>query len=237
MLKKTSHTCLWALLATSGMVALADDGPTAKALFFSTTGDVLVAQGPTAPPTTTKAAPAVKSKAAASKLGVSYFVRLQAKDGSSKNVLTSRQFKSGERFQLGLKVAGPTYVYVLNEDNAGHSIVLYPQPGQDPFINAMGTVFLPGKGSFEFDAEPGIEQLTVLLSKSKLEQPIAYLQGGKPDYVSDASSQAAPVLASKGVVFNDDPTPTDGNRVASYVVKPMTAAGDVLNLKIKLVHK
>jgi len=101
-------------------------------------------------------------------IGLSYFIRLQNKDGSYSEVLTSRKFKSGERFQIALKVNRPSYIYVLNESDSGKVVQIYPQPGVDNFINAMGSVILPGKGTFEFDQEPGIEQLLVYVSETPL---------------------------------------------------------------------
>lgn len=101
-------------------------------------------------------------------VGLSYFIRLKDPDGSTRDVLTSRKFKSGERFQLGLKVNRPSYVYVLNEGPNGKVAQIYPQHGIDNFINAMGTVFLPGKGAFEFDHEPGTEHLLVYVSSSPM---------------------------------------------------------------------
>jgi hypothetical protein len=105
-----------------------------------------------------------KKSPKAGPLGASYFIRLKDADGSTHDVLASRTFKSGERFQLGVKVNRPTYVYILNQAPDGTVSQIYPQPSQDNFINAMGVVFLPGKGSFEFDSKPGVEQLLVFLS-------------------------------------------------------------------------
>jgi hypothetical protein len=119
-------------------------------------------------------------------LGASYFIRLKSPDGSTRDVLASRTFKSGERFQLGVKVSRPAYVYVLNQAPDGTVSQIYPQPSQDNFVNAMGVVFLPGKGSFEFDNKPGVEQLLVFLSpepaKGDMSQRIRNLS---PDLVSD----------------------------------------------------
>ncbi|MGV7240351.1 DUF4384 domain-containing protein [Caballeronia sp. M23-90] len=119
-------------------------------------------------------------------LGASYFIRLKSADGSTRDVLASRTFKSGERFQLGVKVSRPAYVYVLNQAPDGTVSQIYPQPSQDNFVNAMGVVFLPGKGSFEFDNKPGVEQLLVFLSpepaKGDMTQQIRTIQ---PDLISD----------------------------------------------------
>lgn len=58
--------------------------------------------------------------------------------------------------------------YILNEDPNGQVTQIYPQPGRDNFVNAMGVVFLPSQGAFEFDHNPGTEQLLVYVSKKPM---------------------------------------------------------------------
>lgn len=106
-----------------------------------------------------------KKSAASANIGASYFIRLKNSDGSTRDVLANRKFKSGERFQLGIKVNTPSYIYILNEDPQGKITQIYPQPGRDNFVNAMGVVFLPSQGAFEFDSIPGTEQLLVYVSQ------------------------------------------------------------------------
>jgi hypothetical protein len=201
-------------------------GQSAKALFYSTSGAVLVASKPSIP---------TSQKPSLGTLGVGYFIRLKKGNGSNVDVLANRIFKSGERFQVGLKVSGPTYVYVLNADNTGRTVTLFPQPGQDALVDAMGTVFLPAKASFEFDGVPGIEQLTILISPTQIENPENFANGVKPDFVSDGKQP--PLMASKAIVFSEDPTPSDGVVPASYVVKKQTNPKDVISLRLKLVHQ
>lgn len=101
-------------------------------------------------------------------IGASYFIRLKNPDGSTRDVLASRNFQSGERFQLGVKVNTPSYIYIFNEDPSGKISQIYPQPGHENFVNAMGVVFLPSKGAFEFDNVPGAEQLLVFVSPKRM---------------------------------------------------------------------
>ena len=186
-----------------------------------------------------------KKPAVPKQIGASYFIRLKNSDGSSQDVLTSRKFKSGERFQLAVKVNHPTYVYILNEAPDGKVTQIYPQQGQDSFINAMGTVFLPGKGSFEFDQEPGTEQLLVYLSSTPMPGNVTErVRVASPDIVSvfaDASTNiktctdvrtvnssaseqpekvelasAGAGYAAKGIAFKDDAVPTCDSAKAQY---------------------
>jgi len=132
---------------------------------------------------------------------------------------------SGERFQLGVKVNRPSYIYILNEDSKGKLKLLYPQPGKSNFFDAMGTVFLPSEGAFEFDHEPGVEQLLVYVSQKPLKgdvpgriykqrpdivtatptstMTIASLNCGTPSASSHTALANGQEIASKGIQFSD----------------------------------
>lgn len=166
-------------------------------------------------------------------IGASYFIRLKNSDGSTSDVLATRKFKTGERFQLAIRVNRPSYIYVLNEAPSGKVTQIYPQPGVDNFVDAMGTVFLPAKGAFEFDREPGTEQLLVYVSTTTMvhdmSERVSLL---RPDVITASSMQntalsscaqpavvtnavlpvpsttvqlaSAEVYASKGIKFSED---------------------------------
>lgn len=230
----TAAGLLALLLAGS---AAAQEGYSAKAIFFGADSQAVAVGTAAQPATATASAPAnakvvstaakTSTKIAARKvppaLGASYFIRLKQPDGATQDVLASRTFKSGERFQLGVKVSRPTFVYIMNEGPDGQLTQLYPAAGQSAMLDAMGVVFLPAHGAFEFDGQPGIEQLSVVMSPKALDRPGETLRGAKPDLVSDPSPQlaagpaacgAAPVLdsaapsyAAKGVRYTEDSAP------------------------------
>jgi len=259
-----------ALLAMSGL-SCAQEGYSAKSLFFSEDGTVKTAA--TARPAA--AAPAAlqarndtkgkqKKTLVAKQIGASYFIRLKRDDGTTRDVLANTTFRSGDRFQLGVKVNRPSYVYVMNQDPDGNVSQIFPVAGQDNYVNAMGTVFLPARGAFEFDAKPGAEHLLVFLSPTPMREGVQEVTGrSQPDLVSDtggtcsaagdplfaskgiafkeddaAHCGAAPAFASKAIVFSDDARPEQGGQVASYVVKKLDNKTDKnLFLKIKLAHE
>lgn len=238
---------LASLLLLSG-AAFGQEAYSAKSLFFGEDGDVLTAStgssGAAAPAPAAKpvAAPVKVAKASKKKtiapkqIGASYFIRLKRADGSVQDVLASRSFQSGDRFQLGVKVNRPSYVYVLNQDPDGNLSQIFPAGGQSNYINAMGTVFLPAKGAFEFDAKPGVEHLLVFMSPTPMNGNMQErLRGIEPDLVAGVAdtsgggncpaptrlAAAAPaadgapaglgssgdMYASKGIVFSDDRAP------------------------------
>jgi hypothetical protein len=193
--------CLTALSLLLAGSACAEEAYSAKALFFGE-DDAVVAVSTTQKdkPTTTAVAAvrqdspkkglvqvANKKPADPQSIGASYFIRLKNPDGSTNDVLTSRKFKSGERFQLGVKVNRPSYIYIYNEDPNGKVTQVYPQPGRDNFVNAMGVVFLPSQGAFEFDQEPGVEKLLVYVSKTAVPNGMQErIQKMRPDVVTAA---------------------------------------------------
>lgn len=285
--RRANKVLVIAFAAMSVGVHAEESAYTAKALFFGEDGDMkTVATGKvssdedgkaiaiaTSPKKTLqKPKSVVANKAPDSRpLGAAYFVRLKKPDGATEDVLlANRVFSTGDRFQLGLKVNRPSYVYIFNEDPDGRITMLYPRPGGSAAVNAMGTVFLPTQGSFEFQGQPGTEKLLVLMSKEEMLQPDAALHKAQPDLVAgglpgsckvmvadagnytskaivysqdtstsnaNCNTTAAPLYASKAIVFADDPQPAAGQQMASYVVKPQTASkAEPLLLKIQLAH-
>lgn len=223
-----------AALLTLSSLALAQQQYSAKSLFFAEDGSVVSAStskpGAAAPlQAKSDAKPKQKKTLVASKqIGASYFIRLKTADGSTQDVLASHAFSSGDRFQLGVKVNRPSYVYVLNQDPEGNLSQIFPVQGQDNYVNAMGTVFLPSRGAFEFDAKPGAEQLLVFLSPKPMNGVQELVGRSQPDMVGGSADVAAagtcaapadrvagqtapgrelngPEFASKGIAFKDDP--------------------------------
>ncbi len=197
---------LLSLLLLAG-AACAEESYSAKSLFFGEDDSVIaVSTAPKAKPAAVASTPeatrkpattvAHKKPAAPAHIGASYFIRLKQPDGSTRDVLANRKFKSGERFQLGVKVNTPSYIYILNEDPNGKITQIHPQPGRDNFVNAMGVVFLPSQGAFEFDHNPGTEQLLVYVSKKPIGTGMPErVRTMRPDIVSTLADAPAPNCA------------------------------------------
>lgn len=227
----------------------------AKSLFFGEDGKVVAAstaQKPAAeakPVLAAKRDAKVKKTLAAPQIGASYFIRLKQPDGSTRDVLASRTFKSGDRFQLGVKVNRPSYIYVLNQDPNGQLSQIFPVPGQDNYVNAMGTVFLPSRGAFEFDATPGAEHLLVFLSPTPLRGGVSEMLGkAQPDLVADTGAAGAgscalrldlagaplvadagsPGYASKAITYKEEEActaPAFASKAITFTDDPMPGEG------------
>lgn len=240
---------LASLLFMSG-AACAEQAYSAKSLFFGEDGSV-VSASTGKKPAAASAAPAlakndVKSKQkktlAATRVGASYFIRLKHADGSTRDVLASRTFKSGDRFQLGVKVSRPSYIYVLNQDPDGNLAQIFPAGGQDNYVNAMGTVFLPARGAFEFDAKPGAEQLLVFLSPTPMNGGVAEIVAkDQPDLVAGLNDGGmcgvnpiapssvpldGPAFASKAITFKEDSAPGCKDAQPAYASKAIVFSDD-----------
>ena len=191
-------------LATLAVNAGAQEAYTAKSLFFSANNSVVAVGTDNKPdgdsaalaaaqPASNTSSPSVvkvSSKKHAAHLGASYFIRLKDDDGTTHDVLTRRIFKSGEKIQLGVRVNKPSYVYILNEAPDGTITQIYPQASQDNFVDAMGVVFFPAKGSFQFDDKPGMEKLLVFLSPQPAHDDVTRrLRGVAPDVVANPVAQ------------------------------------------------
>ncbi|GAB2873414.1 hypothetical protein GCM10027093_06210 [Paraburkholderia jirisanensis] len=196
-------------LAALAMHASAQEAYSAKSLFFSENDAVVaVGTGPQQPDTSVATTPTqtpgvvkvtTHSRKHSPQLGLSYFVRLKNDDGSTQDVLTRRVFRSGEKFQLGVKVSRPSYVYILNQAPDGTITQIYPQPSQDNFVDAMGVVFFPAKGSFQFDDKPGMEKLLVYLSSERVHSDVRQrVRDAAPDLVASPVMQQTAAAGACG---------------------------------------
>lgn len=196
--KDNAATVAVSTLPTDNAAAVAvstppTDNAAAVAVSAPPTDNAAAVANASAPVRKTTSVAQKKKPAAPSHIGASYFIRLKNPDGTTQDVLASRKFKSGERFQLGVKVNAPSYIYILNEDPNGKVAQIYPQPGHNNFVNAMGVVYLPSQGAFEFDNVPGTEQLIVYVSPKPMPGAMPELvKSMRPDIVSVLHDAPAP---------------------------------------------
>lgn len=222
----------------------------AKSIFFAEDGDAKAVATSNAQPVTKdngtavaidtapKKAKAVKVAAnknkAASAVGAAYFIRLKKSDANSEDVLATRVFATGDKFQLGLKVNNPSYVYIFNEDSNGNITMLHPQEGRTAAVDAMGTVFLPSQGSFQFEGPAGMEKLMVLIAQEEIFQPTTTLKKIQPDLVtrvafpaasSEVSGQTAPMSVSSCDIQATEVAPASTLEAPSVAPVMMADAG------------
>lgn len=209
---------------------------TAKSLFFSANNSVVavgtdhkpegdstaLAAAQHASSSSSPSVVKVSSKKRVAHIGASYFIRLKDNDGTTHDVLTRRIFKSGEKIQLGVRVNKPSYVYILNEAPDGTITQIYPQPSQDNFVDAMGVVFFPAKGAFQFDDKAGMEKLLVFLSPELAHDDVTRrLRGVAPDVIANPVAQTT---ADNNVCPSTGATVAAATTVASDATAPIQLA-------------
>lgn len=80
-----------------------------------------------------------------------------------------KAFKSGDRFRLRLQSNFNGYVYVVNVTPGGEKRLLFPR-GQSRGNNVRAGQFyyVPAANEFQFNDEPGLEVLQILMSRSRV---------------------------------------------------------------------
>jgi hypothetical protein len=98
-----------------------------------------------------------------------------AASGQRERLESGTPLSLGDHLTLELKASTPLYVYIVNEDEAGHSYALFPIPELDQKnpLPANATHLLPGtRGgrnlSWTVDSPGGREHLMILASPERL---------------------------------------------------------------------
>ncbi len=142
-------------------------------------------------------------------LGLATTVELK-RDGETKNVNTSEEFKSGDKVKLKFTSKTDGYVYWLAKGTTGSYTVLYPneKAGIDNAIKRNVEYTVPAKGAFKFDSTPGNEELLCIVSSEKIED----LEKGIKDGMKDTTAlntitnkqEETKKSGTRDLVFEDD---------------------------------
>lgn len=176
-------------------------------------------------------------------LGVKFWIEL--KDGNTfQPVLTSHDFRSGDKFIFKVQPNMECYVYIFHEGSSGNRAVLFPtkETGTENLVKANRILTVPTTNYFAMDKTPGKEKLYVVLSLAKIEtfeslstNTINY--EGTGFYILTVSETRdlndLMKTSTKDIVYCDD---SDEFSPASYVVNP-TTDDSVLVHEVTLKHK
>jgi hypothetical protein len=93
-------------------------------------------------------------------------ILLQGGDRRNREVSADTTFFEGQRFRIRLSSNLSGYLYVLCANSQGSAQLLYPNIGSDATNHiAVGRkTMVPERDWFQFDNEPGVEQIFVVLS-------------------------------------------------------------------------
>ena len=207
----------------------------AKNLYYATTppGPASWAGGKMPP------APVAAANSAAN-AGLKYRILRREPGGEAVEVDADTLFRSGDRIRFGFEPNVDGYLYVIQRGSTGRWSVLLPHPmidGGRNDVTPFGEVTVPPEGWFQFDENPGAEQVFVYLSR----EPIDTLPWGGGAVVSAQSVDEPTVIElansvrSRDLVFEKDDAPGDADR-AAYVVNQDDAGGAVA-WTVELSHR
>lgn len=124
--------------------------------------------------------PRTREVALEASAGVQYtveasLIRVAAGSGRRERLDSGARLALGDDLTLEFKSSAPLYVYVINEDEAGHSFALFPLPDLDRKnpLPQDTTLVLPGARngknvSWSVDSQGGREHLMILASPTRL---------------------------------------------------------------------
>lgn len=145
--------------------------------------------------------------------GVQYWIDLR-RDGRQLKVTNKFNFKSGDRIKFHVKSNINGYAYILLKSGSrGEQSVLFPDKAvNDNNKVASGKEYiLPERGYLTFDDNPGLEKVSLVLSRMPIDAK-AYL---------DKGSESAPTLIASAMTGSKDLIP---QRVLVHYPKQTTVA-------------
>ncbi len=154
--------------------------------------------------------------------GVQYWIELH-RSGQVKRVNNKTSFTSGDRIKFHVKPNINGYAYiVLKSGSRGEQSVLFPDPArrEDNQIVRGRPYVLPADGYLTFDDNPGIEKVSLLLSRTPLDAR-AYLgrQATERILIASAATGAKDLIPAKILLAYSPPATSPVKPAASPPVK------------------
>lgn len=139
--------------------------------------------------------------------GVQYWIELH-RARQVMRVTNKHSFKSGDqiRFHVKANINGYAYI-VLRSGSQGEQSVLFPEPGEDNRVRSGRDYALPKDGFLTFDSNPGLEKVTLLLSRTPLDAQ-AYLEkrdASETTLIASAMPGSKDLIPSKIVLAYSTP--------------------------------
>jgi hypothetical protein len=166
-------------------------------------------------------------------------------DGSERPVDPSSTFRSGDRIRFVFESNTDGFLNIQQQGSSGVWRVLFPDPnmnGGSNYISKGKKYLVPGQGSsFHFDRTPGVEHLTVYLSKSASkdlpgsDHPVMQAMTVTQSVIDQLRGE----VRSRDLVFETDTAEApDGSKLveATYVVNKQLQ-GQAIFLTLDLKHQ
>ena len=194
----------------------------------------------------------------ASRLGVKFWIALKRGE-TLQDVQTTETFRSGDAFKLRFESNMDGFAYVFQEGTTGRRSLLFPLP-QDAGANRVAkfaTVAVPpGTAYFQFDQNPGMEKVYLIVSRRPVADIESILRGtpgasnppvmppkvSRPAEISAEENAVLSQLLSRGlkrterdVIYHPETTPAGAQ--ATYAVDTGDDNAEPIVLKLDLDHK
>jgi len=216
-----AHTALAAgLMAAAASALAASTG--AKAIFDSGTGGGTIGMSVNTP------APAVASTPVPQKYaGISYQILAIGDDGQMQPVSKNRVFRSGERVKILASTNRPGYLTVANIGSSGRMHVLFSN-----YVEARSLTQIPPNGNLRFDANPGTENILIMLSNepSPLAAPNNQMVSAPAPMPMPAPAAPAPAYPSTASALPPPPPMPSVAGTAAPLPPDMASASLVASL-------
>lgn len=185
---------------------------------------------------------------------ISYWIEL-LRQGKVYRCNNKTEFKTGDAIRFHVIPATDGYAYIMmTASSRGNKSMLFPDKttGTSNYLYKGNDYPLPYKGWLQFDNNPGVEKLSLIFSKTKLDPT----EAAKPEryetaYVSSDRSGAKDLVPTRMQLSWDDATPsliTPGFTGGAQVARASTSRSSlvrvsydnpegVLSLDIALAHR
>jgi hypothetical protein len=151
--------------------------------------------------------------------GVQFWIELN-RNGQTSRADNRAAFKSGDKIRFHVKPNIDGYAYILlRSGSRGEQAQLFPDEStrENNRISRGKEIILPTDGTLNFDANPGIEKMTMLISRSPIETKT---------YLGDAADGSAPrVVMLSGGSKDLIPTQVLVSYMSPSKVAPLPSAG------------
>jgi hypothetical protein len=212
------------LLGASAALALAAAPKGAKAIFDSGEGGT-IGMSANAPRPAAAPAPLAAAPTPNRYVGISYQIMVVGNDGEMRAVPRSRVFRSGERIKVLARTNRPGYLTVANIGSTGRMTVLFSE-----YVEPGRITEVPPGGAMRFDANPGTENILLMLSNEP--NPVA---PARAPAQTAAAPAPAPAPAPTGPGYTPPPplaqapaNPGGAVSIPSYPLPPEQAGATMV---------
>ena len=223
MFKTKLFACCMCVLISMSMAGIAFAGRTTRDLVFEEEPEIEVEINEKAKAEFGTDDPTVVSVKATIELN---------RGGEKSTVLSSAEFKSGDKVKILYTPSVDAYVYWMSQGTSGKYYMLFPNPktGTDNFVKKNEVHSIPTKGSFRFDDKKGTEKILLVLASAKIPElekaaQEAAISGGKisasATEINNLSTKQESKRTTRDLVFEEDEDEESGIETQTQASKSM----------------